>query len=114
MIENKDQEINDLNNTITNLDEQIENRDQEINDLNNRITNLDNVVATGSELIKGLEAKLIESNQLNQTIKKEMQVLIYQVQIAQVQLDKKNQTIGLIGIIGTSILVLIIAKLLIF
>lgn len=74
--------------------EKCKHKDQEINDLNITIERLDGVVYTGEELIKGLESKVIELTQMNQTLKKEMQELIAKTQMALVQVDKKNQIIG--------------------
>lgn len=107
------------NDILDNLIELCIHKDTKINDLNNTIESLDSVVETSSNLIKGFEKKVIELNKKNQTLQKEMQVLIYKIQIAQVETDKKNQIIvqfvifdfALLVILGTYWLVRIISNI---
>lgn len=121
-LENENKVLNDLYNTKLDENKNLEERfleiyelcskkDHQINELNDTITNLDQVVLTGEKLIQGLEEKAIELNKQNQTLLKEMQVLIYKTQTALVQIDKKNKIIRIgiyLGIIFLSLFIGII------
>jgi chromosome segregation ATPase len=75
------------------LEEKILFQHEDLNQKEEQINSLNNVSQTSSELIEGLEKKVIESNQMIQTLKKEMQTLIYKTQIAYVEIDKKNDMV---------------------
>ncbi len=72
---------------------------------------LRDVVSNGTMLVEALETKLKNLHKENQTIKKEMQVLIYKTQKAYVEVDRKNSIIGSIIIFNFFVFICWIAYL---